>query len=64
MDNPLTTADYTALNKASYNLNRVRTMIEDAKRAGVPDLEQHCINCDYTEQRIQQLKQVYFKGKP
>lgn len=63
-NNPLSTADYSALNKALYNVNRVRAMLEDAKRAGVPDLDQICLNCDYTEQRANQLKQVYFAGKP
>lgn len=65
MDNsPLSTADYTAINKALYNQNKVKLMIEKAKEAGVPDLDGICLNCDYTGQRLEQLKQVYFKGKP
>jgi thiol-disulfide isomerase/thioredoxin len=62
-DTPLTNADYQGINQALYKLNKAKLAIESAKRAGV-DVSEHCVGCDYVEQRLQQLKQEYFRNKP
>lgn len=63
MDNPLNQSNYKEINASLAKLNQAKLQVEAAKRAGVPVDELELVVNHY-EERLNALKQVYFKDKP
>lgn len=62
-DCPLTTQDYTAIQRALERLNTHRIKCEKAKLAGY-DVDGEITVNEYYRQQFENNKKVYFPGKP
>lgn len=62
-EQPLSNADYRAMQAALTYLNRARRKMDRAKTAGV-DCTERDGQCDYLQDRLDKLKTVYFPHKP
>jgi hypothetical protein len=63
MNPPLTTKDYTAINRTLADCNQVRGEIEKAKLAGIP-VDEAEMMLEHCEAQLKKLKEVYFPHKP
>lgn len=61
-ENPLSTADYRAMQSALATLNRAKRKLQHAQQAGV-DCSDREGQCAYLEDRIGKLKAIYFPHK-
>jgi hypothetical protein len=62
-ESPLNNRDYTKMQDALVNLAKAKRKIDFAKEAGI-DCEQKDAECEYLQQRLEQMKSKYFPHKP
>lgn len=62
-EQPLSAADYRAIQTALATLNRAARKMDRARNAGVACDEQDA-QCQYLRDRLEKLKAVYYPDKP